>query len=171
MLKKIFCLHGNAAAFIYAVNIHWKWLFHCSGFPCWVQAMGSHWYVDPAGRSVSLKTDGSGENTVPSFLLVYTDGLAGWQDKLSPTSISWWLSTFSVTRLHLLCYGGPALQTDLPIQWPLGQILWRPAREKGANKTWWWTSQFNSIHLSSNASAIYIEGAALISRIMCWLEP
>lgn len=54
-----------------------------------------------------------------SIQMVWQGDKTNWAWHQTLTSISWWLSTFSLTRLHLLCYEGPALQTDLPIQWPI----------------------------------------------------
>ena len=54
-----------------------------------------------------------------SIKMVWQGDKTNWAWHQTPTSISWWLSTFSLNRLHLLCYEGPALQTDLPIQWPI----------------------------------------------------
>lgn len=54
-----------------------------------------------------------------SIQMVWQGDKINWAWHQTPTSISWWLSTFSLTRLHLLCYESPALQNDLPNQWPI----------------------------------------------------
>lgn len=41
VMSEIFHLHSEPTAFLYAVDVHWKWLFHCWGFQHSVQAVGS----------------------------------------------------------------------------------------------------------------------------------
>ena len=48
-----------------------------------------------------------------SIQMVWQGDKTNWAWHQTPTSISWWLNTFSLTRLHLLWL------TDLPIQWAI----------------------------------------------------
>lgn len=48
-----------------------------------------------------------------SIQMVWQVDKTNWAWHQTPTSISWWLNTFSLSRLHLLYL------TDLPIQWPI----------------------------------------------------
>lgn len=51
--------------------------------------------------------------------MVWQGDKTNWAWHRNPASISWWLSTFFLTRVHSPRYGGPAPRGDLPNRRPI----------------------------------------------------